>query len=248
MFLWRTYFLFAAVAVVIVLAIAFVLHSSSISADEGCTRRVSTASPALDAVEYYDTEFANSFGERSPYRGPPTVERERLWFELWAANDVLVTPEQFQQLNRANNGKDYVKARPEYGNGYVALLEAFHQIHCLDVIRMYTWWVLGKYPEDRIPPPMTGGPKANRIHVDHCIESLRLTLMCQGDVTPVLKYKMPSAALGKKPEFSSHHKCRNFTRIKEWVAENKVIEENTPGNMSEAVSVYPGHPGYHDDR
>jgi hypothetical protein len=78
------------------------------------------------------------------------------------------------------------------------------------VIRQYTWWLMGKYPKDRIPPALTAGPKGNRIHADHCIESLRLSLMCQADVTPVLALKVPTAALGRKGEFSSHHRCRNF--------------------------------------
>lgn len=58
------------------------------------------------------------------------------------------------------------------------------------------------------------------MHVDHCIESLRLSLMCYGDVTPVLIEVAPDAPLGRRADFNVHHKCRNFEKLTEWVGEN----------------------------
>jgi hypothetical protein len=59
---------------------------------------------------------------------------------------------------------------------------------------MYTWLLAGNYAapgqgtETRMEVP--GGLRAsdvgNRMHVDHCIETLRKALMCHGDVTPFL--------------------------------------------------------------
>lgn len=42
-----------------------------------------TLAPALEIVKLHETNFANSFAEKSPYRGPPTVELEAAWEELW---------------------------------------------------------------------------------------------------------------------------------------------------------------------
>jgi len=39
--------------------------------------------PAFEAVELYDTDFANEFTSRNIYRGPPTPEREDAWRDLW---------------------------------------------------------------------------------------------------------------------------------------------------------------------
>jgi hypothetical protein len=87
---------------------------------------------------------------------------------------------------------------------------------------------MGKYPEDRIPPDLTTGPKGNRIHVDHCIETLRITLMCQSDTTPLLALKDPGGPLGKKADFNTHHRCRNFTKIQDWAKSHAVV-----GSISE---------------
>ncbi len=75
---------------------------------------------------------------------------------------------------------------------------------------------MNKYPEDRIPPDLREGPKANRMHVDHCIEALRLSIMCQGDMSPLLVTKDPDRPIGRKADFNTHHKCRNFTKLQEW--------------------------------
>ncbi len=55
------------------------------------------------------------------------------------------------------------------------------------------------------------------MHVDHCIESLRLTLLCHADVTPVLAENNPLRGTGLQLDFSVHHKCRNYDKMLEWV-------------------------------
>jgi hypothetical protein len=62
-------------------------------------------------------------------------------------------------------------------------------------------------------------PALGRTHVDHCIETLRLSLMCYGDVTPVmLQYNRATGA--RQTDFNTHHKCRNFDKISEYLEAN----------------------------
>jgi hypothetical protein len=56
----------------------------------------------------------------------------------------------------------------------------------------------------------------DRMHVDHCIETLRLQLMCNADTTPMLVLKDDSRAIGSKADFNVHHKCRNWDKVVEW--------------------------------
>jgi hypothetical protein len=56
----------------------------------------------------------------------------------------------------------------------------------------------------------------DRMHVDHCIETLRLQLMCNADLTPMLVLQDDSIALGSKADFNVHHKCRSWDRLVEW--------------------------------
>ncbi|KAF2402008.1 hypothetical protein EJ06DRAFT_474966 [Trichodelitschia bisporula] len=186
--------------------------------DEACAARTSLWSPALPAVRYIEYDFANSFGQKSPYRGPPTPEREALWDELVFQHAVEIP------ANRVPTNHTSSKLRRLPSGGYAALLEVFHQLHCLNRIRQYTWLQSGNYnPNDEdtegvhIPHDFRTNRVANRMHIDHCIETLRLTLMCHGDVTPVMILEDGGSVLGRRAEFSARHVCRDFRAIQRWV-------------------------------
>jgi hypothetical protein len=66
---------------------------------------------------------------------------------------------------------------------------------------------------------------ADRMHVDHCIEALRLMLMCEADVTPLLIEVDHSSTLGQKSDFNVHHKCRNWEKITDWQYAHSIERE-----------------------
>ncbi|KAI4215178.1 MAG: hypothetical protein LQ351_002493 [Letrouitia transgressa] len=172
----------------------------------------SSSAPAIEAVEYIDIDFADEFNSTNIFRGPPTPEREDAWYNMTYKHGVEVPMNQLAGLNRSD--ADHLKHVPEdVGTGYVGILEVFHQLHCLNMIRMYTWFQVDKYPG--IPDGFSQNPLKNRMHVDHCIESLRLSLQCWGDVTPLLIRQGGPA--GGKADFNTHHKCRNFDKIEKWI-------------------------------
>ena len=105
--------------------------------------------------------------------------------------------------------------------GYVGILEVVHQLHCLDLIRQYTWLLMGNYDDDDDGPPgaLRSSAVGNRMHVDHCIETLRQTLMCHADVTPLLVRLDPESPTGTRADFDAHHKCRDFERVMAYVDE-----------------------------
>ena len=63
-------------------------------------------------------------------------------------------------------------------------------------------------------PP--GTDPNHQLHQDHCIEQLRQSVMCAGDMTPVpTRYY---ASLGRNYVDSDvRHTCRNFGTLQEWV-------------------------------
>ncbi|UKZ77005.1 hypothetical protein TrVFT333_004721 [Trichoderma virens FT-333] len=176
--------------------------------------------PAFRAVELYDTDFANGFIEKSKYRGPPTAELEQLWFDLWNQAEVLIPSDRMAALNRTDLS-DYMRAPDGEGDGYVGGLENY--------LRQYTWQLAGAYKEGNSLYAPKGSRKELRIHADHCIESLRITLMCHGDVSPVL-IKMDNHYDPPRPsaEFSSHHRCRNFEQIMAWNEDHGLSTFNNP--------------------
>ncbi|KAH6649303.1 hypothetical protein F5144DRAFT_588054 [Chaetomium tenue] len=197
------------------LIVAVLTHKQS---DQQCARQLSMWSPALDAVEYIQLDFNDAFNSTSIYRGPPTPEREEAWFNLTYKHAIEVPPERLRGLNRSE--ADHLKhVPPEVGTGYVALLEVFHQLHCLNMVRMYTWHLAGKYPG--VPLGLSDNELKNRLHADHCLEALRISLMCWGDVTPLL-VRLGGPA-GARADFETHHKCRDFNKIESWIEENWTV-------------------------
>jgi hypothetical protein len=78
------------------------------------------------------------------------------------------------------------------------------------------------------------------MHLDHCIETLRLVLMCHADTTPGLMVDDPESPLGVSTDFSAHRQCRNFEGIREWTRENQIVPTKPmlwePKNAADAES------------
>ena len=64
------------------------------------------------------------------------------------------------------------------------------------------------------------------MHVDHCIETVRIALMCYADITPLFVSEDPHSPTGERADFNTHHRCRNFDQIEEWVDNNWALEIN----------------------
>ena len=117
--------------------------------------------------------------------------------------------------------------------GYRVGLEVFHQLHCLNLLRMSTypnaynessWALINRVHIGTflfMPPHLV--VKANK-RIDHCIEVLRVNLMCMADVNVFTFHEMPGKE-GYWPDYESNHVCRNFDKIKDWAYENAVPEE-----------------------
>ncbi|KAM0446986.1 hypothetical protein ACHAO4_008965 [Trichoderma viride] len=193
------------------------------TSDSQCIAQSTVWSPLLPVVEYHDIDFDNAFNSTSIYRGPPVREREEAWERLTYKNFIEIPESKIGLYNRSSEVRRSLKRIPGEGRGYAALVETFHQLHCLNVIRQYTWFQAGKY-HDEIPVDMQDSEIGNRMHVDHCIETVRIALMCYADVTPLFIRDDPRSPTGERADFDSHHRCRNFEKIEEWVDSNWAAE------------------------
>jgi hypothetical protein len=82
---------------------------------------------------------------------------------------------------------------------------------------MYTW--LDHY--ETPPIGLDVSVDERHVHLDHCIETLRLALTCRPDVTPLLVLEDPNEQhIGAKADFYSHHKCVRFDKLSQWVDDN----------------------------
>lgn len=91
-------------------------------------------SPANDKVQYLHKQFTRSRGEdKSPYQGWPSDDIDALWKAQYIdgllttvdAETATKLPEQTSRFNW-----------PGREDEYILTLDVFHQMHCLDVVRM----------------------------------------------------------------------------------------------------------------
>ncbi|KAI0552373.1 hypothetical protein F4679DRAFT_535407 [Xylaria curta] len=225
-------------------SIALLIYNFLNGPDEfTCTRLLNPYSPAIEdaVVEYYDTDFENEFAHKTKYRGPPTPELEQAWDELWNVGGVEVPLDGPARLGKST--KNLIHVNLDEQRGYSGMFEAFHQLHCLNLIRQYTW---RDYYKDHLREWLDEGDHrrivdldilanqsvGDRMHVDHCIETLRLQLMCNADMTPMLVFEDNDSPLGSKADFNVHHKCRRWDRLIEW---QRVHTADKDGNGSHSM-------------
>ncbi|KAI3401067.1 hypothetical protein diail_778 [Diaporthe ilicicola] len=170
--------------------------------------------PTSNAVEYETIKFEGGFLSENVYKGRPNKQLDQAWDRIANANLSVVGVEVIDGLGVSRGA---VKYSDENGGQYMALLEAVHQLHCLNVVRMYTWRDYYEKPENK-PVEFTDQESTVRLHVDHCIDMLRQVLMCQADVGIVPFYWVKGQ--GPSEDFSTTHKCRNFDKIVQWAEDH----------------------------
>ncbi|KAJ4856547.1 hypothetical protein T069G_09915 [Trichoderma breve] len=190
-----------------------------------CVRMTSSYSPLLEAVEYYDYQFEAELDAENVYKGHPRPELDETWTRVGKIHPLSMPEKYRAELNKTNSGIPYPK---EQGGGIMVEIEVFHQLHCLNFIRKVIYADYYSRPEN-LPIEFEVTNKLFFNHVDHCIDYLRQVIMCESDVTPVtsnwvLTHHTPH------PDFNTMHKCRNFTKLLEWVEEhdNGGVPRQTP--------------------
>ncbi|KAK1751708.1 hypothetical protein QBC47DRAFT_433711 [Echria macrotheca] len=186
-------------------------HSVSL---KDCGIRLSTWSPALEAIEYQQVMFDARFAAPSIYRGKPTPQLDGAWETMIhrGAGSLRVEKQDLWRLNKTADANRTVTFNDGSGD-YPTMLEVFHQLHCLNELRKKTW-------PDYYPDVEEELKAVDRAHTDHCIEIIRIALMCFSDVTPVTASFVDWNHGNPVPDFSTLHTCRNFDKIFDFVQEN----------------------------
>ncbi|KIM96589.1 hypothetical protein OIDMADRAFT_63637, partial [Oidiodendron maius Zn] len=146
----------------------------------------------------------------SKYTGTPTKEIEMEWDYLWQYGSLGIPESKLHLLNKSLD-ENWLHTPVELGGGVTALFEGFHQIHCLNLVRQYTY--RDEYNYDNLPA-FDQSPAMLLDHVEHCIEMLRIDLMCFADETP---YMISIDNYGEEVvHINSLHRCRKFDRLIDW--------------------------------
>ncbi|KAK3191251.1 hypothetical protein K4F52_002841 [Lecanicillium sp. MT-2017a] len=224
--MWLLYFNTA----LLVISACFMLAPwpTSQPSKHNCAKLLSPTSPLLDSLEFWEGDFINDFNHSTKYRGPPSKDLEYAWLRLWDQPPIGVDEAIVAGLNKTEDKHYEIIGSDPNSPTYAASVEVFHQLRCLNLLRQATW-PLSAFNEtwnDRAYPYDFTEPISRRLHIDHCVETIRLSLMCYGDVTPVLFHDTPRDGMPRIPDLNVHQKCRNFDKIVDFVRENRVEVED----------------------
>jgi len=202
---------------------------------ELCLREQSMPSPVHQIIKYTTIRFNGSLDFPSPYRGTPTPELDEAWDRITTNNSlwpIRITDEDLKKINKSGRSSN-VKYRERDGGGNMGSIEVFHQLHCLNMLRKYT------YPKEypHMQELWTTRPKFMRSHLDHCIEIIRQNLMCSAD-TGIISYDWVSGWEVPFPDFNTYHKCRNFDAILDWTTNHRIrIPQDHVGRLGDEISL-----------
>ncbi|XDG00480.1 hypothetical protein ABKA04_000095 [Annulohypoxylon sp. FPYF3050] len=112
----------------------------------------------------------HGYHKNRTYAGPPTPEKDKAWAHLVKPAYFNATIEELEQAGESLNDIARLKE-----GGYLASIGVFHELHCVRQLRFYL------YKERYYPNLSERDVKYLHIHLDHCIETLRESIMCSGN-------------------------------------------------------------------
>ncbi|RAH66307.1 oxidase ustYa family protein [Aspergillus aculeatinus CBS 121060] len=145
-------------------------------------------------------------GQTSPY-SQDTPEADRLWREISQDGPYGWIKVDKADLDRINQ----TSVRLEDGSGYLAGLEVYHELHCLNWFRRK---ILGreiKLQEDPTP----------EYHLGHCLDILRHSIQCHADLS-LMPVRWVEGYPFPWPVFQTTRTCRNWDDIFAWTKEHSI--------------------------
>ncbi|KAH8805226.1 hypothetical protein F5884DRAFT_859835 [Xylogone sp. PMI_703] len=167
-------------------------------------------SEAVNAVgQRFGWQYLGEFGQPSIYRGQPNPDLDAAWEEISDSGVFSVTEEEMARIGKLSNSS--VMLPPEAGGNYMASMEAVHQMHCLNLLRKFSY---REYYADK--SEHFAHPGKFRIHLDHCIEMLRQVIMCNADLH-IITYNWVDQVDYAWPNFNLNKQCRDFNAVMGWI-------------------------------
>ncbi|KAI1078855.1 hypothetical protein F5B20DRAFT_546455 [Whalleya microplaca] len=168
-------------------------------------------SPARDVLVYEETKFTleDHIQESGEYSGKPSPSLDKAWHDLLNDENILIEPEYIKHY-----GKEDTAVEVPEGGRYVGTLNVYHELHCLKRIRQYM------YSDYYFPGISAHDLEMNRLHNEHCIDFLRQSAMCHGDIGLIAyswraEDRMPFAN-------ATSHQCINWDRFSQWTKARSV--------------------------
>ncbi|KAI0123401.1 hypothetical protein BJ170DRAFT_107728 [Xylariales sp. AK1849] len=174
-------------------------------------------SPARDILTYEDTAFTleDRIQDGSLYTGKPSEQLDKAWHDLLNDENILLEPEYIENYGRLDTSVEV----PE-GGRYLGTLNVYHELHCLKRIHQFM------YSDYYFPDISEHQKDVNRLHNEHCIDFLRQSAMCHGDIG-LITYSWHMDQLMPVANATSHQ-CVNWDTLASWT-HDRAVDMMKPG-------------------
>lgn len=168
----------------------------------------------------------------SPYAGEPTPESDEAWHTLLNNMSVRVTGEELARHNQTSVELP--------GGGYLAWLGVFHELHCVKMLRQWSW-------REHYFPNMTAHEHRHQmVHIDHCLDWLRNAAICGADTSALAVFKwdekLPHPMLNTK---RVSHRCVDWDALMR-SHEDRVVSRDEIVSMTNPLMKENGDSGDHE--
>ncbi|KAJ2991336.1 hypothetical protein NUW58_g2547 [Xylaria curta] len=172
-----------------------------------------TWSPAQHIIEYeLNGKHTTNHSHYSKYSGPPSDEQDEAWDDL--LRPVYFNASLEEVVKSEETVRDDMVAVVE--GGYLANLAVYHELHC---VRQLRFWLY----KDRYYPDLTdAGDKYQRNHLDHCLETLRLSIMCNANTALYTFYWEDATDLQPSTKSNSRSVCVKWEPLEKWAYNRKI--------------------------
>ncbi|TQV91039.1 tat pathway signal sequence [Cordyceps javanica] len=168
-------------------------------------------SPAIPAIKWEEHKFSleDKIQEKGSFSGKPNADLDKAWHDLLNYENIIIEPEIMAHYDRLDVGV----AVPE-GGGYLGTLNVYHELHCLKRLHQYM------YPDYYFGDLTAEQHEMNRLHNEHCIDFLRQSSMCHGDIGLITyewhdNSRIPVAN-------ATMHQCVNWQQLDDWTRARSV--------------------------
>ena len=169
----------------------------------------------------------------SIYRQDPSEEVDAAWDRLMAEGSEIVTVDEEAVVRSGKTPGLSVKAPSSWGRGdqaYIAQVDVFHQIHCLNELRKEIHFDYYYGNDSRLNGTKSAKTNEHAEHKKHCIHMLLQNLMCHADLD-IITHNWVHYNITDQPnrpyaepfaDFNVIKKCKDFDAILNWTEKHAV--------------------------
>ncbi|KAF2684870.1 hypothetical protein K458DRAFT_431144 [Lentithecium fluviatile CBS 122367] len=173
-------------------------------------RALRIQSPADEAIRYKTTYF-DKYGHLggNPFSQPPGPELDKAWHRLLAGMNIAVSNEWLDPF-----GAETIPLADN--SGMLVQLGIYHELHCLKKLKR--WNYRSHYYGNLSDADLN----EEEIHVEHCLEWLRVAALCRSDTT--LTTFQWEGANGSRlaTEYPIPRMCVDSEQVMQWSEERAV--------------------------